>query len=368
MRRTVGIALVVLGFAAAGIFSSAATRRSARQAAQQQAQTQQTQQQTTPPGPPVIIGSQGPIVTQVKEVDMILAVVNRREQFVTDLGQNDFKVFEDNRPQDVKFFSRQTDLPLRVALLLDTSNSVRPRLDFEKDAATDFLYNVMRPNRDMATLMIFDSEPEVIQPFTSDLDKLRDSITAQRAGGGTALYDAMVKASQLLSNAPPPKTGPPEMRRVMIVISDGDDNESRLDRSDAVETAQRDGVVVYTISTSTEWIVPEDTDDPKHKFDRTWAKTGGDKVLEGFADDTGGRPFFPYRVDDVAQSFLDIGTELRSQYLLGYEPMNGAADGKFRKVRIEIPGHKELEVRTRKGYYATPASATPLAAPGAGGQ
>lgn len=285
---------------------------------------------------------------------MILAVVNHRQKYVTDLDRADFRVFEDNQQQEVRFFSRQTDLPLRVALLLDTSNSIRPRLQFEQDAAIDFIYNVLRPDRDQAFLMIFDMEPEVVQGYTNDLEALRNTISAQKAGGATSLYDAMVKASRMLADAPLPKNGPPEVRRVIVVISDGEDNQSSQTRKDAIDAAQRSGVVVYPISTSTEWVSPEESTDPNKRFDRKFAKTDGDKVLEAFASDTGGRAFFPYHVDDVAQSFLDIGTELRSQYLVGYVPINGALDGKFHKIRIEIVGHKELEVRARKGYYAVP--------------
>src|SRR4029077_2229384 len=119
-------------------------------------------------------------------------------------------------------------------------------------------------------------------------------------------------------------------------------------RADAIEAAQRCGVVVYAISTSTQWLIPEDEQDSNRKFDKKFAKTPGDQVLEQFAAETGGRPFFPYHVEDVAQSFLDIGTELRSQYLLGYVPTNGVVDGKFRRIKIDVIGHKDLEVRTRK--------------------
>jgi Ca-activated chloride channel family protein len=338
MRRAFGVLVFVVVLASAGA------------AFPPQQQTQQ------PPPPPSPVNGQTPptIVQRVSEVDMVLAVVNHRQKFVIDLERADFRVFEDNIQQEVRFFARQTDLPLRVALLLDTSNSIRPRLQFEQDAAIDFIYNVLRPDRDLAFLMTFDSEPEVVQGYTNDLELLRNTITAQKAGGGTALYDAMVKASQMLVDAPLPKKGPPEFRRVIVVISDGEDNLSSQTRKDAIDTADRSGVLIYSISTSTEWIIPEESTDQNKKYDRKFAKTDGDKVLDAFATDTGGRAFFPYHVEDVAQSFMDIGTELRSQYLVGYSPVNGALDGKFHKIKIEIIGHKELEVRARKGYYAVP--------------
>jgi Ca-activated chloride channel family protein len=348
MRRPFGVFIALILLASAGV---AVPQQPSQQG-------QQGQQQTPPPvtEPPAAAQKQGDNVqrVQVSEVDMVLAVVNHKKKFVTDLEKTDFRILEDNRPQEIKFFSRQTDLPLRVALLLDTSNSIRPRLQFEQDAAIDFLYNVVRPNRDLAFLMTFDSQPQVVQPYSNDLEKLHTVISAQRAGGGTALYDAMVSASELLTNAPLPATGSPEVRRVLVVISDGDDNLSSHSRADAIEAAQRAGVVVYAISTSTQWIVPEDTKDAGQLIDRKWAKTDADKILEQFAFETGGFAFFPYHVDDVAQSFMDIGTELRNQYLLGYVPVNTAADGRFRKIKIEIVGHKELDVRTRKGYFAVP--------------
>ncbi len=347
MRRTVGVIfLVMLSGAAGAVLIS-------QQASQQQQGQQPPATAATPPAQQV-----PPIVQRVSEVDLMLAVVNHRQKFVTDLDQNDFRILEDNQQQEIKFFSRQTDLPLRVGLLLDTSNSIRPRLQFEQDAADDFLYDVLRPSKDMAFLMTFDSEPAVVQNFTSDLDTLRNSINKQHAGGGTALYDAMVKASQMLAQAPLPKGVTTGVRRILVVISDGDDNLSSHLKSEAIDAAQRSGVVIYPISTSTEWIIPEESKDIKKQFDRKFAKTDGDKILQSFADETGGRAFFPYHVDDVAQSFMDIVTELRSQYLLGYSPSNGTADGKFRKIKIDIMGHKDLEVRTRKGYYAIPNVAT----------
>ena len=173
----------------------------------------------------------------------------------------------------------------------------------------------------------------------------------------------MLKASDMLNNAPPVKSGSPEVHRVLVVISDGDDNLSSHTRADVIDALGRQGVQVYTISTSVEWITPEESNDPSKKFDRKWGKTDGDNILQQFADETGGRAFFPYHVDDVLQGFEDISVELRSQYLLGYIPANGLTDGKFRKVKIEVPGHKELQIRTRKGYFAIAPSAAPTVSP-----
>src|SRR4029077_21133425 len=184
------------------------------------------------------------------------------------LDQNDLKVLENGTAQNIRFFGRETDLPLRIGLLLDTSNSIRPRLQFEQEAAIDFLYKVIRRNRDMAFLMTFDNEPEVIQDYTEDLSRLNDAIRKQRAGGGTALGDAIYRASEMLSNPPLPSGPDPEVRRVIVVISDGNDNLSDHALSDAIEAAIRAEAAIYAISTS------------KYNLDT------GDKILQELAVET----------------------------------------------------------------------------------
>lgn len=310
--------------------------------------------QATPqkPGEPTI-------GTTTALVRLVASVTDRRHKFITDLDQKDFHILEDGKPQDISFFTRQTDLPLRIAMLLDTSNSIRERLRFEQDAAIDFLNNVIRRNKDMAFLMTFDNEPEVIQDYTGDLATLNAAIQKQRAGGGTALRDAIFQASEKLVNAPLPGGPNAAVRRVLVVISDGDDNLSDHALSDAMEMAQRAEAVVYAISTNTDWLsISGET--PHKNF-----KTHGDKVLEQFATDTGGRVFFPYKIDDLAVSFQDIGSELRSQYLIAYRPASITATSGFRTIHIEVD-RKGLTVRTRKGYYAVRPSADashPSAAP-----
>jgi Ca-activated chloride channel homolog len=290
-----------------------------------------------------------PIVSTTGLVHLVATVTDRRHNFVTDLEQSDFKILEDNTPQDIRFFGRETDLPLRIAVLLDTSNSIRPRLPFEQDAAIDFLDSVIRRNKDMAFLMTFDNEPEVIQDYTGDLALLTAAIRRQRAGGGTALNDAIYRASEKLVSPPLPKGPNPEIRRVLVVISDGQDTLSDHALSEAVESAIRAEAVIYAISTNTDWLAI--SGDKPHKMHIE----GGDKVLEEFADQSGGRVFYPYKVEDLAQSFVDIGAELRSQYFIAYSPKNSEVDGKYRKIEVQTD-RKGMAVRTRKGYYsvATP--------------
>jgi len=285
------------------------------------------------------------IVSTTGLVHLVATVTDRRHNFVTDLEQSDFKILEDNTAQDIRFFGRETDLPLRIAVLLDTSNSIRPRLPFEQDAAIDFLGSVIRRNKDMAFLMTFDNEPEVVQDYTGDLALLTSAIRRQRAGGGTALNDAIYRASEKLMSPPLPKGPNPEIRRVLVVISDGADTLSDHALSDAVESAIRAEAVIYAISTNTDWL--SISGDKPHKMH----VEGGDKVLQEFADQSGGRVFYPYKIEDLAQSFVDIGAELRSQYFIAYSPKNPTANGKYRKIEVQAD-RKGLAVRTRKGYYS----------------
>jgi len=168
----------------------------------------------------------GRITQVVNLVDVLFTVLNRRNKLVPDLGKDDFKIFDDNKPQAIRYFSKQTDLPLRIGMLLDTSNSIRDRIKFEQDAATSFLFNVIRHGKDQAFVMTFDDEPNILQTFTEDTGRLRDEIVKTRAGGGTAVYDAIYDACfKELSHPPrPPGDQPDVVRRVMIVISDGEDN------------------------------------------------------------------------------------------------------------------------------------------------
>jgi Ca-activated chloride channel family protein len=301
----------------------------------------------TSQAPPAQGGGQqpAPIRVTTQLVHLVVTVTDKKRDFVTDLEQSDFKVLENGVPQDIRFFGRETDLPLRIAVLLDTSNSIRPRLQFEQAAAIDFLTRVIRPMKDQAFLMTFDNEPQVIQDYTDDVGLLDDAIRDQRAGGGTALNDAIFMASRKLGKAPPP-TGPEQdVRKVIVVLSDGDDNLSDHAPSEAIEAVIRGEAAVYGISTNTDWIAMDNPDQPKK-----YAYTPGDKIMQNFSDQTGGRAFYPYKVEDLGESFTQIGAELRSQYFIAYFPSN-APDGKYRKIDVNVD-RKNLIVRTRKGYYA----------------
>jgi VWFA-related protein len=324
-------------------------------------------QQAPPPASPALqppdenkqssttLSSQKPIVSTTGLVHLVATVVDRHHNFVTDLDKSDFKVIENGVSQNIQFFSRETDLPLRIALLLDTSNSIRPRLEFEKDAAIDFLEKVIRRSKDLAFLMTFDNDPEVIQDYTGDVELLDAAIRQQRAGGGTALNDAICLAAEKLQRAPVPKEPSSDIRRVIVVISDGNDNLSDHALSDAIDAAIRSEAAVFAVSTNTDWLAIDDANRPNK-----YSLASGDKILQQFADQTGGHAFFPYRVDDLAESFLAIGTELRSQYFIAYAPADPPTGGQYRRIDVET-SQKGLTVRTRKGYFAAAAPPAPAA-------
>ncbi len=269
----------------------------------------------------------------VQEVNVVFTVSDKHGRFVKDLKQADFKVLDDKKPPvQIVNFASETNLPLRVGLLVDASNSVRDRFRFEQDSAIEFLNEIIRPHFDRAFVIGFDTTPEVTQDFTDNTEYLSKGVRALRPGGGTALYDAVYFAcrDKLLKAQ---QTGP--TRKAIILLSDGEDNQSRVTREEAIEMAQRAEVILYTISTNVSGV-----------------KMRGDKVLERMAEATGGRAFFPFRIQDVSNAFSEIQDELRSQYVLAYKPADFTADGHFRSIDIIAADRKGLQVRARKGYFA----------------
>lgn len=305
------------------------------------------------PQAPVASAKEPPIRVTTGLVHLVVTVTDKHHHLVTDLDRGDFKIFENGAPQDIRFFGRETDLPLRIAVLLDTSNSIRQRLEFEKGAAVNFLNDVIRRGKDMTFVMTFDNEPQIVQNYTDQIYLLTEAIQDQRAGGGTALNDAIFMAAQKLEKAPLMRGQNSDLRRVIVVISDGNDDLSDHAFSEALEQAVRSEAVIYTVSTNTDWLAIDNPDKPsKYNMDP------GDKVLANLADQTGGRSFFPYSVDDLAESFRNIGTELRSQYFIAYAPASSPVAGQYRKIEVRT-NRKGLIVRTRKGYYAVPTANSP---------
>src|SRR5438876_4068986 len=292
---------------------------------------QRGQQPQRPAEPAAKTTDDQTLSVNVDLVNILFTVADRKGKFVTNLKKNDFRVFEDERPQTITNFSSETDLPLTIALLVDTSGSIRDKLQFEQRAATEFFYSTLQRGKDKAMIISFDSGVDLIQDFTDDPEKLAGAVQKIRAGGGTSLYDAIYLAvTQKLSGQ--------QGRRVVILITDGDDNSSRISLTETLEAAQKNDVTVYSISTNSAG------------YFGSKEQERGDKTLKKFATETGGKPFFPLKIQDLASSFLDIHDELRSQYQIGYRPTNANADGTFRRIRVDV-SDKRYKARARSGYY-----------------
>ncbi|MGH9500532.1 MAG: VWA domain-containing protein [Terriglobales bacterium] len=269
---------------------------------------------------------------RVNEVNLVFIATDKHGKFVRNLSERDFSILDDHKPpQSIVNFRRETDLPLRLGLLVDTSGSVRTRFAFEQEAATSFLQQTLRPNFDRAFVVGFSSRSVVMQDFTDDSALLAAGVQHLKNGGGTALYDAIYHACQT-KLAKEPDSHP--VRRALIVVSDGEDNQSEVSALQAIEMAERAEVIIYAISTDDSGLILR-----------------GDTALQQLADWTGGRAFFPFKTKDVKNSFAAIEEELRSQYSISYHPADFEADGRYRPIEI-ISLKKDTQVRARKGYYA----------------
>ena len=272
------------------------------------------------------------IKVPVNEVNLVFTVTDKNGRFVKDLRQQDFQLLDAHMPPArVLHFTQQTNLPLRVGLLIDTSSSVHQRFDFEQRSAVDFLQTVLRPREDLAFVMGFDSASDLTQGFTSNVDKLAQGINGLKSNGGTALYDAMYKScrDEML-----PIRSNQALRKAIVLLSDGHDNQSRVYQDEAIKMCQRAETIVYTISTN---ISP--------------TKDTGDDVLAHISDLTGGRTFIPQKEEDVAHAFFEISDELRSQYALEYRPNDFKTNGEFRDIWLTA-NDRRYHVRARKGYFA----------------
>jgi len=271
------------------------------------------------------------IVVEVSRVPLLFAVTDKRNRFITDLEKDDFEVFDNNVKQEIKEFVRESDLPLRIGILMDTSNSVRGRFRFEQESAIEFIRGVLADGNDRAFLVSYDTRAELMVDYTQDSEELGRGVRLLRAGGGTALYDAIYYACR---DKLPEDQPLAQYRRALIVIGDGEDNQSSVTRDMALEMAHKAETVIYSISTN-----------------RTGQKESGDSVLRYFAEETGGRSFHPFQATDLEQSFADIANELRHQYFIIYSPTDFSLDGSFHKIRVKT-NVKNTLVRARSGYYA----------------
>jgi Ca-activated chloride channel family protein len=271
--------------------------------------------------------------TNVNEVNLTFTVTDRHGRFINNLQQQDFALLDDRRaPAQVYNFTQQTNQPLRVGLVVDASTSIRARFKFEQAAATEFLLDILRPRTDRAFIMGFDVTAYVTQGFTNNPDLLETGLNRLRPGGGTALYDAVYKAcrDQMLNGVP----SQAQVRKALILLSDGDDNQSRAYLDDAIKMCQRAETTIYTISTNT-----------------SPTRERGDDVLNKMASSTGGSAFYPQRIEDIANEFHRVEEELRSQYSLSYKPAAFRADGSFRTIYLtSLRGSYTVHART--GYFA----------------
>ena len=306
----------------------------------------------------------------VELVNVPVTVKNHRGQPVIDLNTNDFKIFEDGVEQKITHFERETSTPLRIGLILDTSNSARSRLSYEKEAAAEFVFQVLRNGgtKNQVFLQTFDASSSIIMDSTNDPDLLNEKIQDLKSGGGKALYDAIYSAcrEKML------KSGrPEEERRVLVVLSDGLDVQSQHTLDQAISIARMAETMIYTIGTAA------------YGFTNP-----GDKLLEDLSEATGAYPSFPLRENtgtDLETGYLShgqigetsqnkglgaetgkfsaermmhlanalqaIGRDLDEQYTIGYRPQRDALDGTYRSIRVEC-AHRGVTLRWKPGYFA----------------
>jgi VWFA-related protein len=334
-RWTFGLACSVL----AGVFPLMLLN--AQQAANPPAQPAQNppSQQATPPAQPGAApdsdqsDNSGPTIRLgVNEVNLIFTVTDKHGHYIPNLKQSDFALLDDQKsPARVNSFRQQINLPLRVGIVIDASTSIRTRFQFEQQAATEFLIETIKPKSDSGFVMGFDVTPNVTADWTNNLDALETGINRLRPGGGTALFDAVYTAcrDKLLT-----ERGREPVRKAMILISDGDDNQSRVHLDEAIKMCERAETIIYAISTN--W---------------TPSRGKGDQVLEQMSTTTGGHALYPPSVEEMSSSFHEIQAELRSQYSLVYTPADFKYDGAFRPIYLYCTDRR-YQVRAKKGYFA----------------
>jgi VWFA-related protein len=269
----------------------------------------------------------------VNEVNLIFTVTDRHGHYIPNLQQSDFALLDDQKaPAKVNSFHQQINLPLRVGIVIDASTSIRSRFEFEQQSASEFLMQVLKAKSDRAFVMGFDVTPTVTADWTNNVDALQTGINRLRPGGGTALFDAVYTAcrDKLLDVS----RGQEPVRKAIVLLSDGDDNQSRVRPDEAIKECERAETIIYAISTN--W---------------TPSRGKGDDVLTQMSQATGGQVFFPPSVEEVSASFQSIEEELRSQYALTYTPADFKYDGAFRPIYLYCTDRR-YQVRAKKGYFA----------------
>jgi len=292
-----------------------------------------------PPEP--VSTSEWSFTKEVNEVNLLFVAMHNG-RFIDDLSQNDITVLDDRKPPAaILGFRTERELPLRVGLVIDTSSSVTSRFRFEQRGASAFLFETLRRKDDQAFVMGFSNDQKLAQDFTSNPEALSQGVQRLSIGGGTALYDAIAAGCEKLLATPEQNM----IARVLVVLSDGQNNAGKTDLNTAISIAQQAQVAIYTVSTNYHYTIDFTEED--------WAAKEGNDNLRKLAEQTGGRLVTPPDAKSVGKAFAKIAEELRSRYAIAYRPADFTADGHYRKISIAAhrPGEK-LQIRTRKGYYA----------------
>jgi Ca-activated chloride channel family protein len=312
---------------------------SALHAQQPAAPASQPSQQPSAPTPAAPAGQQtdqnAPAVIHlgVNEVNLIFTVTDKHGHYIPNLQQSDFALLDDQKaPAKINSFRQQINLPLRVGIVIDASTSIRSRFQFEQQSAIEFLLEILKARSDRAFVMGFDVVPTVTQDWTNNIDGLENGVNRLSPGGGTALYDAVYTAcrDKLLDSA---RDREP-VRKAIVLLSDGDDNQSRVHPDEAIKECERAETIIFAISTN--W---------------TPSRGKGDKALQDLSEATGGATFYPPSVEQMSESFKQIEEELRSQYALNYTPADFKTDGSFRTIYLYC-NDRRYAARAKKGYFA----------------
>lgn len=275
--------------------------------------------------------------TGVDLVALNVTVTDENDRYVTDIDVEGFQLFEDGAQQEVTFFTR-TQLPIALALLMDTSASMADRMSTAQEAAIGFAERLR--TQDLASIIDFDSRVDILHEFTNSLDALTSAIRRTSAGGSTSLYNAIYISLKELAKIGAAATAEEEIRRQAIVmLSDGEDTSSLVEFEEVLELAKRSNTIIYSIGLRSRDI----------RTRRGFREA--DFVLRQLAQETGGRTFFPEQVEDLPKIYQRISDELSSQYTLGYVSKNPIRDGRWRRVVVRVD-RPNVGARTKQGYYA----------------
>jgi len=354
---------VVLALIAAVILGSLASLVLARDLPRQAGGIEAQQKPTPSPTPKQkeeeTITSDEVLRVESNLTSIFFTAEDKHRRFISTLKQEDVRILEDGQPQQVFTFQQNTDLPLSIAILVDTSASEEHTLPEEKSAAREFLEAVLRPNKDEAAIVSFTGEVTLEQGFTGSIDRLRRAIdrvefippsgyigggvvvqgtppisgTNQQLAGSTAIWDAVWATSNELLNESAEHT-----RRAIILLTDGEDTISQVKMHEAIERAEKADALLYAIGIG-----------DRYSFGIN------EGALRKISEQTGGRAYFPHNEPELREAFLQIQRDLREQYLLAYSPANKSRDGAYRRIQIEVVNpelRKELKLNYRQGYFA----------------